>query len=126
MAKVTVDFPIVEFRTRADLRSWLVDQHCTSDGVWVRLFKKSSAIPSITFDQLLDEGLCFGWSESTRRSYNENSYLQKFAPRKKRGTTYERNRKRIEVLIDAGMMTRSGLDVLYENNVIRNIKKYSS
>jgi uncharacterized protein YdeI (YjbR/CyaY-like superfamily) len=112
MTTLTAELPIVEFKTRAELRSWLLSQHSISDGVWVRVFKKSSAIPSITFDQLLDEGLCFGWSESSRRSYDNESYLQKFTPRKTRGTTSERNRKRVEALIDAGMMTRSGLDVL--------------
>ena len=58
-----------------------MDQHSISMGVWVRIFKKTSVIPSITFDQLLDEGLCFGLSESSRRSYDGESYLQKFAPR---------------------------------------------
>ena len=112
MTKLTAELPIVEFTTRADLRGWLTDQHSNHEGVWVRIFKKSSAIPSITFDQLLDEGLCFGWSESSRHSYDEKSYLQKFTPRKKRGTESERNRKRIKALIDAGLMTHSGLDVL--------------
>jgi uncharacterized protein YdeI (YjbR/CyaY-like superfamily) len=112
MTKLTTELPIVEFKTQAELHSWLLGQHSISGGVWVRVFKKSSAVPSITFDELLDEGLCFGWSESIRSSYDNESYLQKFTPRKTRGTKSERNRKRIEVLVDAGMMTRSGLDVL--------------
>ncbi len=106
------ELPIIEFKTQAELRSWLTDQHSTSDGVWIRVFKKSSAMPSITFDQLLDEGLCFGWSESARRSYDNESYLQKFTPRKTRGTVSERNNKHIKALIVAGKMTHSGLDVL--------------
>ena len=80
--------------------------------MWIRVFKKSSGIPSITFEQLLDEGLCFGWSESIRRSYDEKSYLQKFTPRKTKGTASERNRRRIQDLIDAGKMTQAGLEVL--------------
>jgi uncharacterized protein YdeI (YjbR/CyaY-like superfamily) len=106
------DLPIVEFKTRVELRSWLTDKHLTFEGVWVRIFKKASSIPSVTFDWLLDEGLCFGWNECNQRRYDDVSYLQKFTPRKTRGTASERNLKRIEVLIDAGMMTRSGLDVL--------------
>ena len=104
--------PIIEFKTQQELRAWLMDQHAASSGVWVRVFKKSSAIPSITFEQLLDEGLCFGWSESSRHRYDEMSYLQKFTPRKTKGTASERNRQRIEALMDAGMMTQAGLDVL--------------
>jgi uncharacterized protein YdeI (YjbR/CyaY-like superfamily) len=112
MTKLTTELPIIEFKTQAELRSWLMDQHSISEGLWVCIFKKSSSIQSVTFDQLLDEGLCFGWSESTRRSYDETSYLQKFTPRKTRGTASDRNNKRIEVLIGAGLMTRSGLDAL--------------
>jgi uncharacterized protein YdeI (YjbR/CyaY-like superfamily) len=112
MAMQTKILPIIEFKTQTELRAWLIDQHATSSGVWVRVFKKSSTIPSITFEQLLDEGLCFGWSESARRSYDEKSYLQKFTPRKTKGTTSERNRKRIKELIEAGRMTTSGFEVL--------------
>jgi uncharacterized protein YdeI (YjbR/CyaY-like superfamily) len=112
MTTQTSKLPIMEFKTQDELHAWLMDQHAISGGVWVRVFKKSSVIPSITFNQLLDEGLCFGWSESNRCSYDEKSYLQKFTPRKIRGTASERNRKRIEKLIEAGMMTQAGLDVL--------------
>jgi uncharacterized protein YdeI (YjbR/CyaY-like superfamily) len=112
MIMLPVELPIVEFTTQAELRSWLMDQRSISEGVWVRIFKKASSIPSVTFDQLLDEGLCFGWSESSRRRYDEKSYLQKFTPRKTRGTASERNRKRIKVLFDTGKMTRSDLEVL--------------
>jgi uncharacterized protein YdeI (YjbR/CyaY-like superfamily) len=111
-AMQTKDLPIIEFKTQAELHAWLINQHATSNGVWVRVFKKSSTIPSVTFEQLLDEGLCFGWSESARRSYDEKSYLQKFTPRKTKGTTSERNRKRIKELIEAGRMNPSGFEVL--------------
>ena len=112
MTMPTRELPIVAFKNQAELRNWLMDQHAASTGVWVRVFKKSSAIPSISSDQLLDEGLCFGWSESARCRYDDQSYLQKFTPRKTKGTASARNRKRIQELIDAGMMTGSGLEVL--------------
>jgi uncharacterized protein YdeI (YjbR/CyaY-like superfamily) len=112
MATQTKELPIIEFKTQAELHAWLIDQHATSSGVWVRVFKKSSIIPSVTFEQLLDEGLCFGWSESARHSYDEESYLQKFTPRKTKGTTSRRNRERIKELIKAGRMTKSGFEAL--------------
>lgn len=112
MATLNKNLPIVEFITQSELRSWLKEHHAASRGVWVRMFKKSSGAPSVSFEQLLDEGLCFGWSESTRRSYDHISYLQKFTPRKTKGTTSERNRQRIKELIEAGRMTKAGLDAL--------------
>jgi uncharacterized protein YdeI (YjbR/CyaY-like superfamily) len=106
------ELPILEFKSKTDLRAWLMAESPGSSGVWVRVFKKSSKIPSVSFEELLDEGLCFGWSESARRSYDEKSYLQKFTPRKAKGTTSERNRRHIEELIKTGRMTQAGLDAL--------------
>jgi uncharacterized protein YdeI (YjbR/CyaY-like superfamily) len=108
----TDDLPMVEFENQDRLHQWLSAQPPTSKGVWVRIFKKGSKIESVSFEGLLDEGLCFGWSESNRRSYDETSYLQKFTPRKKRGTVSDRNRKHVEELIRLGKMTQAGLDAL--------------
>jgi uncharacterized protein YdeI (YjbR/CyaY-like superfamily) len=105
-------FPVFSFPKREDLRAWLEAEHGTSQGIWVRLFKKSAGVASISFDDLLDEGLCFGWSESQRRRHDEQSYLQKFTPRKKKGTTSERNKAHIKRLVATGLMTPAGLAVL--------------
>jgi uncharacterized protein YdeI (YjbR/CyaY-like superfamily) len=106
------DLPILEFKSGSELRVWLLAQPAGSPGIWVRIFKKSSGIESLTFPELLDEGLCFGWSESTRQAFDEISYLQKFTPRRVKGTASERNRRRVEELIRSGRMTRAGLDAL--------------
>jgi uncharacterized protein YdeI (YjbR/CyaY-like superfamily) len=106
------ELPILEFKNQVELRTWLMDQHSSSEGVWVRVFKKASGIPSVSFEALLDEGLCFGWSESSRHGCDEKSYLQKFTPRRAKGTTSARNQKHIDELIKTGRMTQAGLDVL--------------
>jgi uncharacterized protein YdeI (YjbR/CyaY-like superfamily) len=106
------DLPIVEFKFRSELRSWLESNHNKSSGVYVRLFKKDSGIISVTFEELLDEGLCFGWSESQRLTYDDKSYLQKFTPRRSKGTTSQRNKAHIKKLINEEFMTPSGLAVL--------------
>jgi uncharacterized protein YdeI (YjbR/CyaY-like superfamily) len=103
---------IRSFKTVNELREWLEQNHRSSDGIFVRIYKKGSGIPGVTFEDMLDEGLCFGWSESIRLRGDENSYLQKFTPRKTRGTTSERNRRHVERLIQEGRMTPSGLAVL--------------
>jgi uncharacterized protein YdeI (YjbR/CyaY-like superfamily) len=106
------DLPIVEFKARKELRSWLEANHSKSSGVWVRLFKKKSGLESVSFEDLLDEGLCFGWSESLRLTHDEHSYLQKFTPRQTNGTTSERNKVHIKKLISEGLMTPAGRAVL--------------
>jgi uncharacterized protein YdeI (YjbR/CyaY-like superfamily) len=89
-----------------------MEHHAESDGIWVRISRKNSGIPSVTFEEVLDEGLCFGWSESMRRTGDEQSYLQRFTPRRSKGTTSERNRKHVERLIREKRMMPSGFLVL--------------
>lgn len=100
--------PLLEFESRTHLRQWLMTNHATSPGIWMRMFKVRSAVPSITFEDLLDQGLCFGWSESLRHGGDQQSYLQRFTPRKARGTTSPRNLDRARALIASGEMTDAG------------------
>ena len=83
---------VADFATAADLEGWLESHHATSPGLWVRLGRARSGRVSVAFHDLLTLGLCFGWSESTRRAYDDASYLQRFTPRRKVGTASERNR----------------------------------
>jgi uncharacterized protein YdeI (YjbR/CyaY-like superfamily) len=106
------DLPILAFRDSQALRSWLEENHAASAGIWLRIFKKASAVPSVSFEEVLDEGLCFGWSESKRRACDRDSYLQRFTPRKSAGTQSMRNLERARALIQAGRMTPSGLKAL--------------
>ncbi|MEI2777306.1 MAG: hypothetical protein V9G19_15295 [Tetrasphaera sp.] len=100
--------PILAFATRESLREWLIAEHDSSPGVWVRLAKSGTGIPSVDFHDLLEEGLCFGWSESMRRRGDGSSYLQKFTPRRTRGTTSQRNLRLVSTLREQGLMTAAG------------------
>ena len=108
MYTVPEELPVVSFQSRADLRRWLDLNHLTSAGIWVLLAKKGSEIPSVDFHDVLEEGLCFGWSESNRRAGDAVSYLQKFTPRRVRGTTSQRNHRLADRLTTEGLMTESG------------------
>jgi uncharacterized protein YdeI (YjbR/CyaY-like superfamily) len=104
------DVPIVAFATRDDLWAWLADRGCSPDdaGVWVRLTKGGSPEGSVTFHDLLEAGIAHGWSESTRRAYDAHSYLQRFSPRRTRGTRSERNLRLAAALEARGLMTDAG------------------
>ncbi len=102
----------MSFDDVAALRQWLGANHATSKGIFVRIYKKHSNITSVSFEDMLDQGLCFGWSESMRLKGNDVSYLQKFTPRKTKGTDSVRNRRRVKELIREGRMTPAGLKVL--------------
>ena len=104
--------PTLEFTDAHALRAWLEKHHKDSGGIWIRIFKKNSGFPSVSFEEVLDEGLCFGWSESMRRSCDKASYLQKFTPRKSRGTKSARNLARAQALVEQGKMRPAGLEAL--------------
>ena len=111
-ARSSNDLPVLTFGSAEALRSWLIVHHATSPGIWVRIYKRSSGIQSVRFEELLDEGLCFGWSESTRRRGDAVSYLQLFTPRKTPGTTSVRNLVRAEQLSHEGRMLPAGVRAL--------------
>lgn len=96
------------FATTDELWAWLAAHHETHPGLWVVLAKARSGVASVTFHDLLEAGIAFGWSESTRRSHDERTYLQKFTPRRTRGTASERNRAIAARLEAEGRMTDAG------------------
>ena len=106
------NLPIVVFESVAELRQWLEKHHASSEGIFVRIYKKGSGSMSVSFEEVLEEGLCFGWSESLRLAYDDVSYLQKFTPRKTKGTASERNRRYAKRLIKEKRMTPAGLKAL--------------
>ncbi len=106
------ELSIIAFKSADVLRLWLVENHATSEGIWLRIYKKNSGVASVTFEEVLDEGLCFGWSESMRIKGNEKSYLQRFTPRRTKGTTSKRNQEHIQRLIKEKKMAPFGLKAL--------------
>ncbi|MFT4217959.1 MAG: hypothetical protein QM619_12365 [Micropruina sp.] len=96
------------FESVGDLWEWLEANHQDHPGLWVVLQKTSSQQPSITFHDLLEAGIAFGWSESTRRANDQTSYLQKFTPRRNKGTASARNIAIAERLEAEGRMAPAG------------------
>ncbi|MCB1245643.1 MAG: hypothetical protein KDB69_00075, partial [Acidimicrobiia bacterium] len=96
--------PILAFESGSDLEAWLAGNAGTSQGIWLRVFKVGSGKPTARFEEL-ELGIAYGWSESKRVGYDSESYLQKFTPRKSKGTTSERNLRIARRLIEEGRMT---------------------
>lgn len=102
------DVPVVEFADAVALRAWLEQHHATSAGVWLRLYRKDAGAKTVSFQEVLEAGLCYGRSESTRRALDDRSYLQRFTPRRTTGTTSARNRILAAQLIAGDQMTAAG------------------
>jgi uncharacterized protein YdeI (YjbR/CyaY-like superfamily) len=101
--------PVLSFSTSHAWHAWLEEHHADSSGVWLQFFKKASGVPTITYDQALDEALCYGWIDSQLKSFDEKSYLQKFSARRSKSIWSKRNREHIARLIQEGRMQPAGL-----------------
>ena len=96
------------FESPADFRAWLQTNHAKCDGLWLRIYKKTSAKISITYAQALDESLCFGWIDGQKQPHDETSWLQKFTPRRARSSWSKLNTQHAQRLIQSKQMTPPG------------------
>ena len=101
--------PIKFFSSAKAFRAWLEKNHAKPDGIWLRMFKKVSGKKTITYDEALDEALCFGWIDGQAKSHDKDSYIQRFTPRRKRSMWSKRNREHVARLIKEKRMTSAGL-----------------
>jgi uncharacterized protein YdeI (YjbR/CyaY-like superfamily) len=105
---VKPDSPILSFTTAKELTSWLAKHHAVSTGIWIRLFKIKSRVKTITYAEALDAALCYGWIDGQKKSYDAESWLQKFTPRKPKSIWSKRNREHIARLEKSGKMKAAG------------------
>jgi uncharacterized protein YdeI (YjbR/CyaY-like superfamily) len=101
--------PLLEPRDRAELRSWLAANHDTSPGVRLAIGKKGNTITALTYDDAVEEGLSFGWIDSTAHRLDGERYTILFTRRRPKSVWARTNKARAERLIAAGRMTPAGL-----------------
>lgn len=100
---------IIAFRDADAFDRWLEANVAEQAGVWLKLAKKGSGIPSMTSDEAVDVGLCHGWISGQRRSLDEDYYLQKYVPRRPRSRWSQVNVAKVEELTAAGRMRPAGM-----------------
>jgi uncharacterized protein YdeI (YjbR/CyaY-like superfamily) len=96
------------FRTPLELRNWLERRHDTTPELLVGFYKKGSGKPSITWPESVDEALCFGWIDGIRRTIDDESYVIRFTPRRKRSIWSAVNIKRMNALLRLGRVQPAG------------------
>lgn len=97
------------FKTRQAWRAWLSRNHAREKGIWLAYYKKGSGKRSVTYEEALQEALCFGWIDSTIGRVDEERYKQRFTPRKEKSVWSSSNKARVEKLIAEGRMAPPGL-----------------
>ena len=99
---------VIAFRDAADFEAWLADHVDWRPGVWLKIAKKGSGVPSLTDEEAVDLGLCYGWISGQRKVYDDVYYLQHYVPRRPRSRWSQVNVRRATALIAAGRMRPSG------------------
>ncbi|GAA0683905.1 YdeI family protein [Kitasatospora atroaurantiaca] len=100
---------VLPFADEQAFASWLSVHHTRHEGVWLKLAKKGTGIPSLTSDQAVDVGLCYGWVSGQRRGLDERYYLQKYVPRRPGSLWSQVNVEKVAVLAAEGRMREPGL-----------------
>jgi uncharacterized protein YdeI (YjbR/CyaY-like superfamily) len=96
-------------KSRKAWRDWLAKNHASSQGVWLVYAKKHSGLPSLSYNDAVEEALCFGWIDSKINPIDDIYYMQVFTPRKRQSAWSALNKVRVERLLSAGLMTAAGL-----------------
>ncbi len=99
----------LSFSSARAWRAWLEANHSTSPGIWLMIAKKGSGVESVTYDEAVDEGLCFGWIDGQKAKHDDQYFLQRFTRRTKRSPWSRINTERVARLVKAKRMQPAGL-----------------
>jgi len=98
--------------SRAEWRAWLAEHHRQPSGVWVLIVKKGAGVPGPTYEEAVEEALCFGWIDSRMHRLDDRRFEQWFSPRRPGSVWARSNKERVERLGQAGRMAPAGREVV--------------
>ena len=97
------------FTSTEKWRTWLEANHDTSPGIWMMIGKKGAGVESVTYDEAVDESLCFGWIDGQKAKHDDRFFLQRFTRRTARSAWSRVNTERVARLLEAGRMHSAGV-----------------
>ncbi|GJM35836.1 MAG: hypothetical protein DHS20C18_48370 [Saprospiraceae bacterium] len=97
-------------KSQTDWRQWLEKNHQSKQSVWLVYYRFSTKIASISWSEAVDEALCFGWIDSTKKTIDKERYMQYFSKRKPNSTWSKINKEKVATLIQNNLMTKAGFD----------------
>ena len=99
-------------KSRQEWREWLQVNHATKQSIWLIYYKKKSNLPTVLYNDAVDEALCFGWIDSKAKPIDEDKYMQFFTKRKPKSIWSKINKEKIERLTKEGLMTKAGFEII--------------
>jgi uncharacterized protein YdeI (YjbR/CyaY-like superfamily) len=98
--------------TREAWRAWLAAHHATASEIWLVSYRKHTGRPSVPYNDAVEEALCFGWIDSTRKGLDDERYVQRYTPRREGSAYSQLNRERLARLDEQGRLLPSVREVL--------------
>ncbi len=109
MTETHAGLPVLSFASQREWEDWLDANHASSTGIWIKIAKKASGVPSVDHPRALESALISGWIDGQRDPLDETFFLQKFTPRRPKSRWSQINVAKVEALIRAGRMQPAGL-----------------
>jgi uncharacterized protein YdeI (YjbR/CyaY-like superfamily) len=97
------------FQDRDDWRAWLTANYDTATELWLVLYKKHTSKPTVSYNEAVEEALCFGWIDGIIKGIDEEKHAIRFSPRRRGSIWSESNKKRVTKMVEQGRMTEIGL-----------------
>lgn len=98
--------------SRQEWRAWLAQHHAGRREIWLVYYKKDSGKTGISYEESVEEALCFGWIDGAIKGIDEEKYAGRFTPRRPKSPWSASNRVRVARLLEEGRMTEAGLAAL--------------
>lgn len=102
------EYPIYHPADRPALRSWFEANHATARGAWIATWRSRTGRATVAYEEVVLEAICFGWIDSTVNTLDDERGLQLITPRRPKSTWTRLNRRRVDELEAAGLMTDAG------------------
>lgn len=96
------------FTTNEELRGWFSLNHNITQEIWVGFYKKNTGSTCVSYEDAVDQALCFGWIDGIRKRVDEKSYTNRFSPRRKKSNWSKPNIKRFEELCGLNLVQTPG------------------
>ena len=109
-----MDIKTLYFKNRRLWRNWLEQHHANKEGAWLIYYKKNSDKTGLSYNDALEEALCFGWIDGKMQSVDEEKFILRYSPRKARSIWSKLNKEKAGLLIEQGRMTDAGLAKIEE------------
>ncbi len=120
---------ILHTKDRNEWCSWLKKYHNSKKEIWLTYYKKQTGKPRISYNDAVEEAICFGWIDGQAKSLGVEKYIQRYTPRKPKSSWSEINIGRAKKMIKERKMTKWGLEKYYEgmknNRIVPSSKNFS-